>query len=170
MLNAKTLAAELAQRGQTIVTGGTDNHLLLWDARPLGISGSKLDKVLESVSITVNKNSIVGDVSAVTPGGVRIGTPALTSRGMDEEDMKTVARFLVRAANIGIELQKECLAENEQNEHVAEPPPKGGNPKRPVVKLAAFCDKFEGREDLRELKKEVEEFSSNFFMPGDDLN
>jgi glycine hydroxymethyltransferase len=85
--NAKTLAAELTKRGHKLVTGGTDNHLLLLDVRPFGLTGSKVEKACDAVHITLNKNTIIGDKSAVTPGGVRIGTPAVTTRGYMEADM-----------------------------------------------------------------------------------
>merc|ERR1711907_196784 len=92
--NAKALAGALTNKGYSMVTGGTDNHIVLWDARPTGITGSKLEKVLELVGISVNKNSVRGDTSAVTPGGVRLGTSAMTTRGMIEEDMNTIADFI----------------------------------------------------------------------------
>ena len=89
--NAAALAASLKKRGYTLATGGTDNHLVLWNVRELGLTGSKLEKLLERVSISVNKNAIHGDKSAVAPGGVRLGTPAMTTRGLTETDFDTVA-------------------------------------------------------------------------------
>merc|ERR1712151_1122246 len=62
--NAQALAKSLLKNGHTLATGGTENHLLLWDVRPLGLTGSKLEKVLEMVSVTTNKNSLPGDISA----------------------------------------------------------------------------------------------------------
>jgi len=153
--NAKTLAQTLVANGQTIVTGGTDNHLFLWDARPLGITGSKLERVLEAASITVNKNSLVGDKSAVTPGGVRIGTPALTSRGMKEADMEVVGAFLIEAGRLGVEIQEQMKGEMK------------GEGK---VTLSAFTARVKGDERVKKLKDEVESFSEAFFMPGDELN
>lgn len=76
------------KRGNKIVTDGTDNHLLLLDVRPHSLTGSKLEKACDEVHITLNKNTIIGDKSAITPGGVRIGTPAVTTRGYLEADMK----------------------------------------------------------------------------------
>lgn len=73
--NCRALAARLVSHGYTLVTGGTDNHLILWDLRPEGISGSKMEKACDLCHITLNKNAVVGDVSAMNPGGVRIGAP-----------------------------------------------------------------------------------------------
>ena len=86
--NAKALADELMRLGHKLVTDGTENHLLLLDVRPHGLTGSKLEKACDEVHITLNKNTIIGDKSAVTPGGVRIGTPAVTTRGYLEKDMR----------------------------------------------------------------------------------
>lgn len=72
----------------------------MWDLRPHGLTGSKVEKVLDMMHITTNKNSVVGDKSAVTPGGIRLGTPALTTRGMKEEDMAVVAGFMVQAVEL----------------------------------------------------------------------
>ena len=84
-------------KGEKLISNGTVNHLVMWDLRPHGLTGSKVEKVLDLMHITTNKNSIVGDKSAITPGGIRLGTPALTTRGMMEADMMTVANFLTRA-------------------------------------------------------------------------
>merc|ERR1719162_1246982 len=106
ILNAQALAKGLLERGHTIATGGTENHLLLWDVRGLGMTGNKVEKVLDMVSITTNKNSLPGDVSAVNPGGVRLGTPALTSRGFREDDFEQiVAQFLHRASILALNAQ-----------------------------------------------------------------
>lgn len=86
--NARALAAALVARGYVLVTGGTDNHLVLWDVRPLGLTGSKLEKVCDAAHITLNKNSVFGDASALAPGGVRVGSPAMTSRGLGPADFE----------------------------------------------------------------------------------
>ncbi len=96
--NAKTLADTLMEGGIDLVSGGTDNHLMLLDLRSLGMSGKELEDRLDRVRITVNKNSIPGDTRPVSEtSGVRIGTPALTTRGFDEEDMKTVGGLILKA-------------------------------------------------------------------------
>ncbi len=89
--NAKALAAGLLERGFTLVSGGTDNHLLLADLRPVNISGMDAEKILECAGIVANRNTIPGDPSPFTPSGVRMGTPAVTSRGMKEKEMKLIA-------------------------------------------------------------------------------
>merc|ERR1712228_243021 len=74
--NATALAAYMVGKGYKLATNGTENHLMLWDLRPLGLTGNKMEKVLEKIHITLNKNAVHGDVSAMAPGGVRIGAPA----------------------------------------------------------------------------------------------
>jgi glycine hydroxymethyltransferase len=104
--NARTVAAALVKRGYTMATGGTDNHLVLWDLRPQNITGNKFEKLCDEVSITLNKNSVYGDRSAISPGGARIGTPALTTRGFKEADFEKVAEFLHRVLEIAIKVRE----------------------------------------------------------------
>jgi glycine hydroxymethyltransferase len=82
-----------------VVTGGTDNHLFLLDLRPKVLDGDAAEKVLNRVGISVNKNAIPGDKSVLKPSGIRIGTPAITTRGAQPVDMKTVARLVDTALN-----------------------------------------------------------------------
>lgn len=105
-INAKVLAGDLIKRGHKLVTDGTDNHLMLLNVRDIGLTGSKFEKMCDEVHITLNKNTIIGDKSAVTPGGVRIGTPAVTTRGYLEADMLEVSRFLDETAKLSIDIQK----------------------------------------------------------------
>ncbi len=96
--NAQTLAGQLAAKGYRVVTGGTDNHLFLMDLQSHQISGLEAQTVLDSVHITLNKNTIPYDPNPpMKPSGVRLGTPAITSRGMKEKDMVTIAGFIDRA-------------------------------------------------------------------------
>ncbi len=96
--NAKALAARLAQNGYRIVSGGTDNHLMLVDLRPAGINGKLAQETLDHAGITVNKNGIPFDTEKITlGGGIRVGTPAVTTRGMKEESMMEIADLLHRA-------------------------------------------------------------------------
>ncbi len=97
--NAKALAEELQKQGFKILTGGTDNHLMLVDLRGMDISGKELQNRCDQVYITLNKNSVPGDPrSPFVTSGVRIGTPAVTSRGLKEEDMAKVAECIWLAA------------------------------------------------------------------------
>lgn len=92
--NAKALANELIKMDYKVCSGGTDNHIILIDLNNKDISGNKIEKLCELVNISINKNSVPGDKSAVSPGGIRLGTPTLTTRGLNETDMITVAKFL----------------------------------------------------------------------------
>ena len=93
--NAKSLAARLALLGYRIVSGGTDNHLMLVDLRARGLNGSEASHVLDQAAITVNKNAIPFDTEPITKtGGIRVGTPAMTTRGLREEDMMQVADYI----------------------------------------------------------------------------
>lgn len=98
--NAATLAKGLLDHGFDLVTGGTDNHLMLVDLRPFNITGKELERRLDEVYITVNKNAIPNDPEKpFVTSGIRVGTPAVTSRGMKEEDMKKIADFMFEAAS-----------------------------------------------------------------------
>lgn len=93
--NAKVLSEELLAKGFNIVSGGTDNHLMLLDTRNLGITGKAAEHVLDEVGITVNKNAIPFDpTSPFVTSGIRIGTPAATARGMKEDAMKVIAEVI----------------------------------------------------------------------------
>jgi len=93
--NAKALADSLIERGFRLVSGGTDNHLILLDVRPKGLTGKKAEELLEAVNVTTNKNTIPFDPeSPFVTSGVRIGTPAVTTRGMKEEEMKEIAEII----------------------------------------------------------------------------
>lgn len=94
--NAKTLASVFMNAGIPLVFGGTDNHLLLMDVSALGVTGHEAETLLDSVSITVNKNMIPDDTrSPFDPSGIRMGTPAVTTRGMKEEEMEIIANLIV---------------------------------------------------------------------------
>jgi glycine hydroxymethyltransferase len=100
VINAKALAAGLAKHGYRIVSGGTDNHLMLVDLRPKDLNGKEAQEVLDRAGITVNKNAIPFDTSSpFKPGGIRVGTPAVTTRGMKEEEMLEIADLVAEALN-----------------------------------------------------------------------
>jgi len=146
--NAASLAKALVSKGHKLATGGTDNHLILWDLRPHNLLGSKFQVFCDSVSITLNKNSIAGDKSALHPGGVRVGSPALTSRGFDEKDFERVAEFLDRAVKMAVEVQSKA---------------KGPQLKEFTDAMAGCATQIEG------LRTDVEAFAKKFGMPGFDV-
>ncbi len=96
--NAATLAKSLAANGFRIVSGGTDNHLMLVDLRPKDIGGSEMEDLSESIGITINKNAIPFDPAPpMNPSGMRLGTPSLTTRGMKEPEMEQIASIITKA-------------------------------------------------------------------------
>ena len=137
------LATELQKRGYSLVTDGTDNHLVLWDLRATGITGSKAEKIFDACHITANKNAVFGDRSAMSPGGIRLGTPALTSRGFKEADFVKVADFLHRGIEIALEIQAES-----------------------GKMLKDFVKALDGNEKVKALEADVHEFAGSFPMPG----
>lgn len=166
--NAQALSRRLNERGYKLATGGTDNHLLLWDVRALGLTGNKVEKVLEMVGITTNKNSIAGDISAMNPGGIRIGTPALTSRGFGETDFEIVAHFLHRGASLAVEVQKKAAVELAKRRSVGE-----AKQETKTVPFTDFVSILTRDEDVQRkvatLREEVRTFASTFPMPGSPL-
>ncbi|MES1913195.1 MAG: hypothetical protein MHM6MM_005407 [Cercozoa sp. M6MM] len=150
--NTRALAEGLCKEEECLLqSGGSDNHLLLWNLSPLGITGSKMETLCDAVHITLNKNTVAGDKSALSPGGVRVGTPALTSRGMKEQDMRKVAEFLWRAARLAQQVQQHVL-DTQQSKKLA------------LFKQALQEEQFQ--QPIQALREEVEEFASSFYMPG----
>jgi glycine hydroxymethyltransferase len=98
LTNAQVLATTLAESGARVVSGGTDNHLLLVDVTPLGVTGKVAEQLLDEIGITVNKNGIPFDQHPPnTASGIRLGTPATTSRGFGEDEMRTIGRLIIEA-------------------------------------------------------------------------
>jgi glycine hydroxymethyltransferase len=96
--NAAVLAETLADQGARVVSGGTDNHLMLVDVTPLGVTGKEAEHLLDQINITVNKNGIPFDpLPPNTASGIRLGTPATTSRGFGEDEMRQVGRIIIEA-------------------------------------------------------------------------
>jgi glycine hydroxymethyltransferase len=143
--NAQALGNKLTSLGYKMATGGTDNHLVLWDLKPQKITGSKYEKTCDAVNITLNKNCVPGDKSAVTPGGVRIGAPALTTRKMTEEDFEQVATFLHEALQIALKIQEQS-----------------------GPKLKDFVALLGSNDEIKELRGRVNAFATKFPMPGFD--
>lgn len=146
--NSRALAKVLSSHDYKLQTDGTDNHLVLWDLRPLGLTGSKIEKICDECHITVNKNAVSGDTSAQVPGGVRVGLAALTSRSMTEKHMDTVADFLHRAVQIALAAQKES----------------GTRLLKDFV--AAYSSGGESSKQLAALKEDVVKFATQFPLPG----
>merc|ERR1712159_797076 len=141
--NSKALAETLKSKGHKLASDGTDNHLVLWDLRPHGLTGGKVEKVCEAASISLNRNAVHGDASALSPGGVRIGAPAMTTRGCTVDDFKKIGEFLDRCCQIALAVQKE----------------KG-------KKLNDFVQGLEENADVVALRKEVEAWAIGYGYPG----
>uniref|UniRef100_A0A8B9L0E9 Serine hydroxymethyltransferase n=1 Tax=Astyanax mexicanus TaxID=7994 RepID=A0A8B9L0E9_ASTMX len=149
LANCKALAAALVEKGYKIVTGGSDTHLILVDLRPNGTDGGRAEKVLEACAIACNKNTCPGDKSALRPSGLRLGSPALTSRGLVEEDFRTVAEFIHRCIQLTLEIQTSM------------------NPKATLKEFKetlAQDEKYQSK--IKGIREEVETFAGKFPMPG----
>lgn len=141
--NCKELATVLQKFGYKIATNGTDNHLLLLDLRPNGLTGSKVEKVCELVNISVNKNTVHGDKSALSPCGIRLGTAALTTRGFQVHDMSIVASFI----NDCIQLCSSIQGDSKMT-------------------MKEFQEALNGyKNELNQLKSRVEKYASSFPVP-----
>eukprot|EP01083_Nonionella_stella_P148066 468120_1 len=105
--NSKCLVCELQNKGYDIVSNGTDNHLALINLHAKKIGGAQVEKVCEIVNIALNKNTVPGDKSAMNPGGIRVGSPAMTTRGCLTQHFKQIAGFFDEAVNIALDIQKE---------------------------------------------------------------
>ncbi|XP_003476208.1 serine hydroxymethyltransferase, mitochondrial isoform X1 [Cavia porcellus] len=146
--NARAMADALLHRGYSLVSGGTDNHLVLVDLRPKGLDGARAERVLELVSITANKNTCPGDRSAITPGGLRLGAPALTSRQFREDDFRRVVDFIDEGVNIGLEVKSKTAKLQDFKSFLLKDP--------------------ETIQRLANLRQRVEQFARAFPMPGFD--
>jgi glycine hydroxymethyltransferase len=145
--NAKVLEVELKALGHKLVADGTDSHMVLVDLRPKNLDGARVEAVLEQVNIACNKNSIPGDKSALTPCGIRVGTPAMTSRGLGEKDFERVAKYIDTSINLCKQIQAAL--------------PKEAN------KLKDFKAKVASEEvpEILALRKEISEWASSFPLP-----
>lgn len=153
--NAAQLATDLKARGYDLVSGGTDNHLLLVDLRSKGIDGARAERVLELCGLVTNKNTVPGDTSALMPGGIRLGTPALTTRGLVETDMTKVVEFFDLAVKQAVELKAKAT-------------------KAEGKKLSGFMEYLEGNKadlpEIKAIKDDVAAFSRGFAAIGFDVN
>ncbi|UYV62182.1 SHMT1 [Cordylochernes scorpioides] len=147
LANAKTLAKTLQSYGYNCVTGGTDNHLVWVDLRYLGINGSRAEYILEMINIACNKNTVPGDRSAFNPGGIRLGTPALTTRGLVEADIEKVAGLLHEGIQLGLKIKQSTTSTLLKD-----------------YKAKVHDPEFEP--ELNALRERVEELALRFPMPG----
>lgn len=164
LVNAKALAERLGNSkaegglGYDIVSGGTDNHLVLVDLKNKGIDGARVERVLELVGVASNKNTVPGDKSALKPGGLRMGSPAMTTRGFQPEDFRRVADIVDRAVAITQRVDKSAKEAAEAKQR-----------KNPTS-LAAFREYLgEGHDDTEivQLRQEVEDWVGTFSLPWD---
>jgi glycine hydroxymethyltransferase len=160
--NAKALAARLGDPtgsgglGYNIVSGGTENHLVLVDLKNRGVDGARVERVLELCGVASNKNTVPGDKSAMKPGGLRMGTPAMTSRGFQPADFTRVADIVDRAVILTQKLDKAAKADAEAKQR-----------KNPAS-VKAFLEYVGDGEQLSEvvqLRDEVSEWVGTFSLP-----
>lgn len=142
--NSSAFAQRLSDVGYDLVSGGTDNHLVLVNLRNKGIDGSRVEKVMEAVHIAANKNTVPGDVSAMIPGGIRMGTPALTSRGFMEEDFVKVADFFDAAVKLALKIKADTK----------------GTKLKDFVATMQSEGNFQS--EITKLRREVEEYAKQF--------
>lgn len=141
MKNCQAFANRFQELGYDLVSGGTDNHLLLLNLKPQGVDGSRVERVMELAHIAANKNTVPGDVSAMVPGGIRMGTPALTTRGFMEKDFVTVADFVDRAIKITVGIKEKT------------------GKKLKDFRAALDTEEFP---EITQLKNDVEDFAKSF--------
>ena len=164
LANAKALASRLGEPkekgglGYELVSGGTDNHLVLVDLKPQGVDGGRVERVLELVGVASNKNTVPGDRSALVPGGLRMGTPAMTSRGFSEGDFVRVADIIDRAVTITARLDKAARKAAEEKGE--------SNPGR-LRNFLEFVGDGETDREIVQLRSEVADWVGTYPFPWD---
>lgn len=160
LANAKSLATRLGEArgngglGFRLVGGGTDNHLVLVDLKPQGVDGARVERIMELVGVASNKNTVPGDKSAMIPGGLRMGTPAMTTRGFSEDDFVRVADIVGRAVSIATRVDKSAR--------------KAAEEKGDKYRLRLFFDYLgNGEEDAEivQLRAEVADWVGTYPLP-----
>ncbi|XP_017064125.1 serine hydroxymethyltransferase [Drosophila eugracilis] len=146
--NAKVLCDGLISRGYQVATGGTDVHLVLVDVRKAGLTGAKAEYILEEVGIACNKNTVPGDKSAMNPSGIRLGTPALTTRGLADKDIEQVVAFIDAALKVGAQAAKLTSSPKLADYH------------------KTLAENAEIKVQVEEIRKNVAQFSRKFPLPG----
>jgi glycine hydroxymethyltransferase len=147
--NAKQLEKSFKGLGYKLVTDGTDNHMVLVDLKPINLDGARVEAVLEQVNITCNKNTTPGDKSALTPCGIRIGAPAMSSRGMGEADFDRIANYVHKCIELTQKIQSELPKEaNKQKDFKA--------------KVSGGADAIP---EIKAMKDEIKAWASTFPLP-----
>lgn len=147
--NAADFAAALKSRGFDLVSDGTDTHLVLVDLRSKNIDGARVEAVLERINIAANKNTVPGDKSALYPSGLRVGTPAMTTRGFGPDEFARVADYFQKAVEIALRLKSTESGES------------------PKAALANFKEQADADAEVKSLHDEVSLWASSFPVPGD---
>ncbi|KAK9420715.1 putative Serine hydroxymethyltransferase [Seiridium unicorne] len=160
LANAQAFAKRLGEPknsgglGYKVVSGGTDNHLVLVDLKPQQVDGARVERVLELVGVASNKNTVPGDKSAMVPGGLRMGTPAMTTRGFSQDDFVRVADIVDRAVTIAVRVDKTAR--------------KAAEDKGEKYKLKFFFDYLGSGEDdseIVQLRSEVADWVGTYPLP-----
>jgi glycine hydroxymethyltransferase len=160
--NAKAFAKRLSEPkgkgglGYKLVSGGTDNHLVLADLKPQGIDGGRVERVLELVGVAANKNTVPGDRSALVPGGLRMGTPAMTTRGFNEDDFVRVADVVDRAIIIASRIDKAARKAAEE---------KGDKSPGKIKVFLEHLGDGETQSEIVQLRSEVEDWVGTYPLP-----
>lgn len=162
LVNAKALSERLGNGaysgglGYNVVSGGTDNHLVLVDLKSKAIDGARVERVLELCGVAANKNTVPGDKSALKPGGLRMGSPAMTTRGFQPNDFTRVAEIVDRAVSIAIKVDKKARQDAES---------KG---KKNTATVKSFLEYLKDGTEVPEiltLRQEVEDWVGTFGEP-----
>jgi len=147
--NASHLANCLMNKyGYELITGGTDCHLMLVNLVPKGTDGNRVQSLFDKLHITANKNTIPGDKSAMRPSGLRLGTPALTSRGMDESDMEVVADLINQGIILSAKIKSELAPKATMKDY------------REAMNSEIYA------QEIAKIKKSVNDFAREFPLPG----
>jgi len=145
--NSKRMADSLLKKDFILCTGGTDVHLVLVDLKNKGIDGERLTYLFDNINISANKNTVPGDKSAIVPRGVRLGSPAMTSRGLVEKDFDQIVEYIDRGVKIAKRLKGECEGTK-------------------LIDYKAFVNKVRDSDaEIVKLREEVKKFSTSFPCP-----
>lgn len=117
--NAQRMADTFQKLGYPLVSGGTDNHLMLVDLRPSGVDGARVERVLEMANVALNKNTVPGDYSAMVPCGIRLGSPAMTSRGMNADDFEYITELVHRGVQVARQYKDQCGSSKRMGDFLA---------------------------------------------------